>query len=248
MTATLLVACLVVTASVADPAGAGVPDGVSGPVIYHEGTWYIRTTPTTGPANLTFSYGRRGALADLPVVGDWDGNGSETVGIARITGEFPQVFRWHLRNRNSSGPADVTFEFGIPRATDYLRGLPVVGNFDPADDAYEVGYVTADSGGLTWTIRRDTTPTSPEVTFRYGRADDRPLVGDWDGDGVDTPGALRNQPPTDVGGGYEKWLVTNRNATGTADARFTYGSDAFALRNHQQSDLFYLPRLAIEVT
>lgn len=299
LSAALFATALVSTALVAAPARAVVPDGVSGPVIYDEGIWYIRTTPTNGPANLKFSYGRRGAFGDLPVVGDWDGNGSETVGIARITGEFPQVFQWHLRNTNSGGSADVVFEFGVPTATDYLRGRPIVGNFDPADDAYEVGYVIADANGrLRWTIRRDLTPTSPEVTFFYGSADDGAIVGDWDGDGVDsagvrrgnrwlltntplqggtaalnfsygttnralfelaivgdwngdgvdTPGVLRNEPPTDIGGGYETWLVTNRNTTGTAEARFTYGSDAFALRDQQQSDLFFLPRLTIEVT
>jgi hypothetical protein len=43
---------------------------------------------------------------DLPVVGDWDGKGSDTIGIFR-QGQF------FLRNSNSSRYSDVDFLFGI---------------------------------------------------------------------------------------------------------------------------------------
>ncbi|GAA3393291.1 hypothetical protein [Cryptosporangium minutisporangium] len=203
----------------APPGAAATPDGTSGPVIYDGGTWYIRTTPTSGPANLKFSFGRFNNVRDLPVVGDWNGDGSETVGIARIgpPGDFPGTFTWHLRNSNSSGPADISFEFGVPALTDTLRGHPIVGNFDPSDDAYEVGYVIAgDTGQLVWTIRLNTTPNSPEVTFTYGRAEtDAPIVGDWDGDGVDTAGVLRGN----------QWLLTNaQRQGGSAQTVFAYGT------------------------
>ncbi|GAA3394926.1 hypothetical protein [Cryptosporangium minutisporangium] len=300
--AALLATVLMVLPLVAlsSPVIAATPDGVSGPVIYQDGSWHIRTTPTSGRANLTFSFGRAGSDWDVPIVGDWDGDGDETVGIARAVASPPEGrFTWFLRNTNSSGPAHVTFDFGVPGATDFLRGVPIAGNLDPADDAYEVGYVLMVGDHLVWTIRQDMTPSSPEVSFVYGlsRTDvvvvgdwdgdgvdtagvvrgnqwlltnaraqggtaqlsfsygtvnrsipEYKIVGDWNGDGVDTPGVLRNNPPTDLVGGFETWLVKNENTTGSADAAFTYGSDAFTFNGQPQSSPLFLPRLTIEVT
>lgn len=53
----------------------------------------LRRSNTGGPADLQFTYGISG---DIPVVGDWDGDGVDTVGIFR-EGAF------HLRNANSAG-------------------------------------------------------------------------------------------------------------------------------------------------
>ncbi|MFI5960075.1 hypothetical protein [Cryptosporangium sp. NPDC051539] len=300
-TAALAATCLTAAALTAGPpAAAATPEGASGPVIVQNGRWYLRTTPTSGPANLTFNYGRAGSDRDVPVAGDWDGDGHETPGIARISprGDFPGTFGWHLRNSNTSGPADISFEFGVPAMTDFLRGTPIAGNFDPTDDADEVGYVIREGDSLAWTIRTDLTPTSGTVTFVYGRGTDSPVVGDWDGDGVDTagvirgnqwlltdaheqggpaglsfrygsadrslpeakivgdwngdgvdtPGVLRNNPVTQRGGGYEVWLVTNRNASGPAQASFTFGNDSFAFDTNPQATPLFLPRLTIEVT
>ncbi|SHN45965.1 hypothetical protein [Cryptosporangium aurantiacum] len=280
------------------PASAATPDGPSGPVIYHQGTWYLRSTPTTGTAEQSFSFGVPGSNLDLPVVGDWNGDGSETVGIARIDQSVPFPFRfvWSLRNTNAAGDPDITFTFGVPALTDTLRGRPIVGNFDPFDDAYEVGYVfPTDDGGLNWIIRRDLAQSSPVVTFQYGRsATDTPVVGDWNGDGIDTagiirgkqwmlndeelqggqadvsftfgatsspirelpvvgdwdgngtdtPAVLRNNPTTQVTGGFEVWLYRNENAAGPADGGFVFGSDVFAIPR----TALFVPRLAIEVS
>jgi hypothetical protein len=56
---------------------------------------------------------------DVPVAGDWDGNGTATVGLYR-----PSSSTFLLRNTNASGEPDVTVAFG--RAGD----APVVGNWD----------------------------------------------------------------------------------------------------------------------
>jgi hypothetical protein len=202
--------------ALAPPAAAATPDGRSGPVIVAGAQWLVRTTPTGGAAQLTFNYGRSD---DLPVVGDWDGNGSETVGRVRFTAAG--TFQWLLRNSNSGGPADVTVSFGQIRfvAVDRLGSIPVVGNFDPADDAYEIGVARYDdtTGLITWQIRRDLTPTSPVSTFVYGRtATDVPVVGDWDGDGADTAGVVRSP---------NRWLLTDRVlAGGGATRSFAYGA------------------------
>jgi len=53
-----------------------------------------------------------------------------------------------------------------------------------------------------------------DVSFVYGNSDDIPVVGDWNGDGIDTPGVVR--------GGM--WYLRNSNLPGDADVSFVYGN------------------------
>ncbi len=46
----------------------------------------------------------------IPLVGDWDGDGDDTVGIYRNSA-------FYLRNSNTAGPADLAFNYGIPGDT-----------------------------------------------------------------------------------------------------------------------------------
>ena len=59
-----------------------------------------------GAADFSFVYGNSG---DTPIAGDWDGDGTDTIGVYRpATGQILQ------RNSNSAGPADNTFQYGSP--------------------------------------------------------------------------------------------------------------------------------------
>jgi hypothetical protein len=71
-------------------------------------TWYLRSeaTFTGAPDAGQFAFGLPGWK---PVVGDWDGNGSDTVGVFA-----PDSFTWYLRNENSAGGPDAgQFAFGF---------------------------------------------------------------------------------------------------------------------------------------
>src|SRR6266511_1723444 len=68
------------------------------------GALYLKNSNTTGFADVAINYGLPG---DYPVVGDWDGNGTVTIGIYR-NGSF------YLRNSNTIGFADIVFPFGSP--------------------------------------------------------------------------------------------------------------------------------------
>ncbi len=117
---------------------------------------------------------RFGGRGDQPVVGDWDGDGTDTVGVFRRG-------RWYLRASNSSGAA-------ASRAFDYGRpgDVPVVGDWN-GDGRDDVGVVRAG----TW-FQRDAAGAGPSSrSFAYGRPTDLPLSGDWDHDGKDTPGLFR---------------------------------------------------------
>jgi peptidoglycan/xylan/chitin deacetylase (PgdA/CDA1 family) len=68
-------------------------------------TWFLRASndpavTTTVPA---FDFGQ---ASDQRVVGDWNGDGTDTVGVKRRSS-------WTLRNTNTAGPADLSFSYGL---------------------------------------------------------------------------------------------------------------------------------------
>jgi hypothetical protein len=76
-----------------------------------------RGLPNTG-SRLAFRFGA-GGVGYVPVTGDWDANGTGTVGVYQ-----PGTGTFFLRNTNASGPADLAFSFGPTGA------MPVVGDWD----------------------------------------------------------------------------------------------------------------------
>jgi hypothetical protein len=88
-------------------------------------TWLLRNSASGGPADIAFEYGVPG---DVPVVGDWNGDGRDSPGVVRAAPteepppdtepppppgeEGPADMVWLLRNSCSGGPADLTFTYG----------------------------------------------------------------------------------------------------------------------------------------
>jgi len=66
---------------------------------------------------------------------------------------------------------------------------------------------------LIWFIRQIEGPGEPELIFRYGRAGDFPVVGDWNGDGVATVGFVRG----------DRWYLRNSNSPGNPQIEFRFG-------------------------
>ncbi|MDA1053286.1 MAG: carboxypeptidase regulatory-like domain-containing protein [Planctomycetota bacterium] len=130
---------------------------------------------------------RFGAGKDIPVTGDWNGDGIRSIGIYQdgcwqldLDGDG----RW---TRN-----DAIFQFG--QAGD----IPVVGDFD-GNGVDEIGVYRAGQ----WMIdsNRDRALTAHDRVFALGGENDQPVVGDWNGDGVDEPGLYReveHQADTEV--------------------------------------------------
>ncbi len=132
--------------------------------------WWISNATSGGFAQTVFGYGQAG---DIPVCGDWDGNGTDTPGIVRGG-------MWYLSNTLTSPIADLSFAFG--RAGD----IPVVGDWD--------GNGTDTPGVVrngTWYLANAANTGLADVSFGYGLATDIPVAGDWNNDGRDTPGVVR---------------------------------------------------------
>lgn len=166
-------------------------------------TW---DTPNGGDLQFQF-----GAASDLPIVGDWDGNGIDQIAVVR-NGTF--YFDYN-GNGKWDGPAggDRVRKFGNP--TD----LPIAGDWD-GDGDDEIGvfrggqwYLDANGNGVWDNI------AGGDLRAAFGIAGDIPVAGDWDADGISEVGIFR--------GGY--WYLDlngNRMYDGpiAGDARSRFGN------------------------
>ena len=165
------------------------------------GVWSLR-----GAAGgvTTFYYGDPG---DVPFAGDWDCDGVDTPGLYRQSDGFV-----YLRNSNTQGIADIRFFFGnpgdIPMAGDFDNdGCDTVGIYRPSETTfYVINDLGANNGGLG----------PADFSFIFGDPGDKPFVGDFNGDGIDTIGLHREST------GIVYFRQTN--TTGVADAEFFYGN------------------------
>ena len=141
------------------------------------GKWHLRDG-TTG-ATTSFYFGNPG---DEPIVGDWDCDGIATPGQYRRSDGFV-----YLRNSNTSGTADVRYFFGnpgdIPLAGDFNGdGCDTVSLYRPAESRV---LIVNRLGGA------DEGLGAADAAYVFGNPGDKPFVGDFDGDGVDTVGLHR---------------------------------------------------------
>ncbi|MEP7284192.1 MAG: putative Ig domain-containing protein [Chloroflexota bacterium] len=138
-------------------------------------TFYLRNANTTGAANIITAFG---TSTDLPVTGDWNGDGIDTVGFYRSsTGQF------FLRDSNSAGaPTVYSFVLGAP------GDLPMAGDWN-SDGKDGVG-VFRPSNGLIY-LKNTLTTGFADFQMVLGVPGDGPVAGDWNGDGKDSPGVYR---------------------------------------------------------
>ena len=138
----------------------------------------LRNTLSSGPADITVD---RGIVGDVPVAGDFNGDGIDTVSTFNSG-------TWKIQNVNvvsgySTGP--LTVNFG--QAGD----LPIVGDWNN-DGIDTVGVYRPSAGQFFLTNSPATTVNPPvNVTATFGVAEDLPVSGDWDADGVDSVGVFR---------------------------------------------------------
>ncbi|MCE7947199.1 MAG: hypothetical protein DYG88_07195 [Chloroflexi bacterium CFX4] len=147
--------------------------------IYRPGdqTFYLRYTQAGlyHEHSIRLDYALSG---DIPVVGDWDGDGYTNVGVYR-----PSTAQFLLTTSETAVVCapDHTITYGN------LGALPLAGKW--------TGGAAADSIGVwqdgVFAFRQSLTDAS--TTHKtYGNSTDTPLVGNWAGDGVDRPAVWRN--------------------------------------------------------
>jgi hypothetical protein len=115
-----------------------------------------------------------------------------------------------VKNKNSSGGADLVFTFGVGGAA-----IALAGDWDNDGDSTPGLYDPATS---SFFLRNSNTGGAADLVFSFGAAGQGylPIVGDWDGDGDTTIGLY--SPATGA------FFLKNTNAAGAADVVFTYGA------------------------
>jgi hypothetical protein len=167
------------------------------------GRWHRWETISAPRATSSFYFGNPG---DAAFAGDWNCDGVDTPGLYRQSDGFV-----YLRNSNTQGVADVRFYFGnpgdIPLSGDFDgNGCDSVSIYRPSEQRV---YVINDLG------TNDRGLGAADSSFLFGNPGDKPFVGDFDGNGVDTVGLHRES----TGLVYFR----NSNTTGIAHSQFIFG-------------------------
>jgi PKD repeat protein len=146
--------------------------------IFRTGSFFLASSNSNGGGTVNFfGYGQTG---DMQLAGDWNGDGTDTVGIYRTD---PYRGAFYLASSNIAGGGNVNaFNYGmagdVPVAGDWNGdGTDTVGIF--RNGAFFLASSNENGGGTV-------------NAFTFGQAGDVPVAGDWNGDGTDTVGIFRN--------------------------------------------------------
>lgn len=168
------------------------------------GLWHRWETISAPRPTTSFYFGNPG---DVGFAGDWNCNGVDTPGLYRRSDGYV-----YLRNSNTQGVADIRFFLGNP------GDIPVVGDFD--GNGCDTVSVYRPSEARFYIVNKlgsnDQGLGAAEYSILFGNSGDKPFVGVFNGDGVDTIGLHRESS----GLVYYR----NFNTTGVADAQFVYGN------------------------
>jgi DNA-binding beta-propeller fold protein YncE len=192
---------VVVDGAGADASMALTTGSLLGLVDMSQGFWAM-SAPRTDLVD-GFFFGNPG---DFPILGDWDCDGVDTPGMYRQSDGYV-----YLRNSNTQGVADIRFFFGdpgdIPLAGDFNgNGCDTVSIFRPSEArVFIINELGQNDGGLG----------AADFTYLFGNPGDKPFVGDFDIDFIDTVGLHRESTG----------LVYFRNShtQGNADVQYIFG-------------------------
>lgn len=144
-----------------------------------------------------------GVSSDRRLCGDWDGDGTDTLGVKRGN-------RYHLTDTPGGTTAERVFAFG--RGND----SGIVGDWD-GDGDDEIALHRSPPGPYqgppTFFFADDLLGSGVDYSLAYGRRRDRPVAGDWDGDGDDTVGLYRGGP----------WFLRSTVEVGFTTTTFSLG-------------------------
>ena len=161
-------------------------------------TWKVRALNDCGPPHMTFNYGSSG---DMFVVGDWNGDGQHTQGVARPGGG---TITWFLHNTlGGSGWSYTPFTYGSTGEGD----IPVVGDWD-GNGTWTPGVYR----NGTWLLSNVNAHNDYPTVVSYGAGSDIPVPGKWK--------AISAGQPMTIGvvrlaaSGYLQWWLRDSNTGG----------------------------------
>ncbi len=164
------------------------------------GSFKLRLTNDAGAPDFDFLFAAD-IVNGIPITGDWDGDGVDTIGVYDPAGEF------RLRNTNTAGPADITI--ADPKLANVA---PLAGDWD-GDGTDTIGIYAATNGRFYLRNSNDLGP--PDYKFDFGPTGGTPLAGDWNGNGVDTIGVYTTSDGI--------FRLRNSNSAGPSNYQFKFG-------------------------
>lgn len=141
--------------------------------VFIDGKWYFDLNDN-GRWDKGDMLAELGSGSDLPTTGDWDGDGKTDIAV------FGPVW--------AGDPWAIENEPGLPDAQNSpgpLAGKPK--NVPPKTDEATLGART-----LQLTERGEARKDLIDHVFHYGVPGDKPVTGDWNGDGIATIGVFRS--------------------------------------------------------
>ncbi|WP_182049960.1 CotH kinase family protein [Changpingibacter yushuensis] len=157
------------------------------------GTVFYLNDGISGDAGSVFSWG---VASDEVLVGDWNGDGKDTVALRR-----GNTYAFTDEVRPGSAPV---FSVVFGNASDEV----LVGDWN-GDGKDTLGV----RRGSAFYLSNSLSSGSTDVSFGYGRSTDAVFVGDWNGDGKDTISIRRDAT----------FHVKNSLSGGTANKTFIFG-------------------------
>jgi hypothetical protein len=155
--------------------------------------YYLKNSFSGGQSDIYFAFGNPG---DTVLIGDWDGDGVDTIAVRRGN-------TYYITNSLMGGVATTVFSYGNPGDTVLIGDW----NGDGID-------TIAVRRGNTYYITNTLTGGVATTVFSYGNPGDTVLVGDWNNDHVDTLAVRRGNT----------YYLTNTLTGGAADTVFSYGN------------------------
>ncbi|MFO1020978.1 MAG: kelch repeat-containing protein [Planctomycetales bacterium] len=158
------------------------PASSTGLGVFRSGKFYLDTNLNEAWNNLAGgdSVDTFGALGDIPISGDWNGDGVDKIGVFR-SGSFYLDYNGNGKWDGASN-GDKYYHFGNP--TD----KPVAGDWNK-DGKTEIGvfrdgkWYLDQNGDGKW--------NAGDSSFNFGSPGDTPVAGDFDGDGRAEVGTVR---------------------------------------------------------